>query len=139
MENVSEAIVDILVAHGFGTEGGSGGEWSISKNSEPPGPDETITVYDLDSTSTKFHNKKHGFTRSPFQVRVRGRNYDEVQNMLEDIEEVLDRYGSFSRGDVWYDNIVKEGDRVPMRGKVKDPKERHIWVQNYVAFRERRG
>ena len=139
MDNISQVIMEILVSHGIGVFAGTGEEWSIQLNSEPDGPDNTITIYDLDSFRRGYHNKKNPFTTSPFQIRVRSKDYDAVQNIMKDIEELLHRYGSFGRDDVWYSNILKDGDRRPLGTKQKDSQERHIWVQTFNAYRERRG
>lgn len=138
INTVIEDIKDILRVAGIGIFPADGDAvtddaWVISFNYEPDAPDRIIGLWETPGFIAKFKNIDKHLFHSAFQVRVRGRDFDETKTKADAIEAALDRKGSFYTVNLQYKNIFMDGEHQPLP---QDTQNRHIRIQNFIAARQ---
>ena len=134
MNSVSKDLVDKLVDLGQGTKNlASGSGWGIYQTSEPPTPDNAITVYDGTDIPKRHQTGVSGYDES-VQIRLRGRGYDAVYAKARAVEAALRGAGRFTvAGSAVYKHIGLTSGPIPL---AKDENRRRIFTMNFRVQRK---
>lgn len=137
MKPVHEDVAQLLHEAGVGKFAGEEG-WFIGTVETPETPDTTITV--TSTTSVKegvMGNNEEDGVKQSFQIKIRGNTDLEADAKREACEIAIHKIGRFKvEPDTDYSNILKDDDGLRMP---KDTNDRHIYVQNFTAYRQRRN
>jgi len=137
MNPVAIDIKDILVEEGVGKFAAKNG-WSIHVDYEPDGdnlPDSVISVWNTTSIEGKVINTDRPTFNSSCQVRVRSFDYLGSYEKITECRTALDRKGIFTKGGMKYFGISTQGGE-PLFLQ-RDPKGRFIFVQDFMAVRQK--
>lgn len=140
MNPVSVDIKDLLVTAGFKFADAS--DFSIHINTDVDSPDDVVVIFDTGGPEPwgVLDRSVKRLLRPTFQIRVRADAYKKAQDKLEEINNLLERRGSFtaisetsSEPDVRYTDLFTTGDPLPLG---RDDNNRFLWVTNYQAYRK---
>lgn len=122
----------LLLAPALGTFGTNPNinAYSIFIGREPATPDKTVTLYD---TAGEAPNPKWLLDYPRFQVRVRGKQYEDAYNQCEAVKSRLLGLPSQDLGGIRYDGIYVVIDTTFL---MTDENQRFIFTASYRIIRE---
>lgn len=131
MNSVALDIKDILAAESsLSLVSGS----NLFVSSEPPEPDNCVTIYDTSGGLPDLSLKSEEYDRANFQIRVRNNSYVEASNIIYNIRDILQgRYGDSLNGSRY--TLIRV--IIPPFHLMYDDNNRAILVINFEAQRRK--
>lgn len=135
-------IKDLLIADS-GSPFSFGGEldWCINISAEPERPDNCLTIFSTGGREPGLYNDPdHPITEYPsFQVRLRGNNYLEVREKMNEVLDYIQHIGGFTVTNLVGGTTTRYADILPVghpQDLPMDESRRYITVMNFYAIRE---